>query len=517
MVVDTAYYEILEVSTDASELDIKRAYRKMAIRHHPDKNPDDPTAHERFQAIGEAYQVLSDPDLRKRYDQFGKEQAVPDAGFEDPAEFFTTIFGGEAFADLIGEISLIKDLTKTMEIASLDDDEDDLVTGEKKSEVKADAEKTSTPGAGGSGLSPTAAAEASPLNSASTKTGGHSPSGSATTATSPFPNVQSPQPSYGAAEARPAATSPLPGTKSGKGTPVLAAITAGPDSDAHSTASSSTATEKKKEKKDKKSKNSLSKEQKAELEQYEIERQKAKAERLETLRVKLIDRISVWTETGKDDAVTYAFKEKTRLEAENLKMESFGIELLHAIGHTYYSKGSTLLKSQKFLGISGFFSRVKEKGTLAKDTWNTISSALDAQSSLQEMARAEEKGGDEWTEERRVEMERTLLGKILAAAWNGSRYEIQSVLREVCDQVLYDKSVPMSKRLERAQALVIIGSIFKSTVRTAEEAAEAQMFEELVAEAAASKKKKKDKHQHQTAAEKSADAASAAASAAASH
>ena len=44
--------------------------------------------------------MLSDKELRKRYDQFGKERAVPDAGFEDPAEFFTTIFGGEAFIDL---------------------------------------------------------------------------------------------------------------------------------------------------------------------------------------------------------------------------------------------------------------------------------------------------------------------------------------------------------------------------------------------------------------------------------
>ncbi|KAF4973982.1 hypothetical protein FDECE_18710, partial [Fusarium decemcellulare] len=116
MVVDTAYYDTLGVQPTATELEIKKAYRKMAIVHHPDKNPNDPTAHEKFQAIGEAYQVLSDTDLRKAYDKFGKDHAKPQEGFADPAEFFSSIFGGDAFVDWIGEISLMKDLTATMDI-----------------------------------------------------------------------------------------------------------------------------------------------------------------------------------------------------------------------------------------------------------------------------------------------------------------------------------------------------------------------------------------------------------------
>jgi hypothetical protein len=337
----------------------------------------------------------------------------------------------------IGEISLIKDLTKSMEIASLDDDE-------------LDADVNPAP--------PTGPVPPPPPPTPASVSASASASGAAT------PGVSSVSPS-------------------GRSTP-LAAITAG--------AEQSNLEEKEKEKK-KPKKGTLTKEQKAELDQYELERQKAKEERIETLRKKLIDKISVWTETDKGEAVTNAFREKMRLEAENLKMESFGIELLHAIGYTYYSKGSTLLKSQKFLGISGFLSRVKEKGTLAKDTWNTISSALDAQTTLQEMAKAEEKGGEEWTTERKAEMERTVLGKVLAAAWNGSRFEVQSVLREVCDRVLYDKSATLSKRIERAQALIIIGTVFKNAQRTPEEAAEAQVFEELVADAATHKKKKSKK------------------------
>jgi hypothetical protein len=81
------------------------------------------------------------------------------------------------------------------------------------------------------------------------------------------------------------------------------------------------------------------------------------------------------------------------------------------------------------LGISGFFSRLKDKGTLVKETWGTISTAIDAQMTMEEMAKLEEKGGDEWTDEKKAEYERKVTGKILAAAWRGSKFEIQSVLR----------------------------------------------------------------------------------------
>lgn len=207
-------------------------------------------------------------------------------------------------------------------------------------------------------------------------------------------------------------------------------------------------------------KGGLTKEQREQLAAYEAERARIRKERVETLSQKLLDRVSVWTETDKDSDVTKAFQEKMRLEVENLKMESFGLDILHAIGQTYISKASGLLRSQKFLGIGGFFSRLKDKGTLVKDTWNTISSALDAQQTVEDMAKMEAKGGENWTDEKRVEYERRVTGKILTAAWRGSKFEIQSVLREVCDSVLYDKKVPIQKRLERAQALVLIGDIF---------------------------------------------------------
>ncbi|MFA6999435.1 MAG: DnaJ domain-containing protein, partial [Victivallaceae bacterium] len=65
------YYEILEITRDANAGEIKKAYRKMALRFHPDKNPGDHQAEEKFKEAAEAYEVLNDSDKRQRYDRFG--------------------------------------------------------------------------------------------------------------------------------------------------------------------------------------------------------------------------------------------------------------------------------------------------------------------------------------------------------------------------------------------------------------------------------------------------------------
>ena len=430
----------------------------MSHSSPPDKNPNDPTAHEKFQEIGEAYQVLSDSELRKAYDKFGKERAKPSDGFADPAEFFTSIFGGDAFVDWIGEISLMKDLTATMDITMADEtDEDEFPGTEKamKESIKtAEKESASASGSGPGSQPPTSQPppysekpsylsdqgkfHVEDTSSEKMQEGGlkpHAPNSEPTSGRStPRPSQIPLRPSIMSSEDH---ASPQPGTS----TPSEA--------------------EKKKDKRA-----GLTKEQREKLEALEKERQQARQQRVEALSQKLLDRVSVWTETDKGPDVTRAFQEKIRLEVEDLKMESFGLDILHAIGTIYISKATTLLRSQKFLGIGGFFSKIRDKGTMVKDTWNTISSALDAQQTMEEMARAQEKGGDDWTEARQAEYERRVTGKILTAAWRGSKFEIQSVLRDVCDKILDDKKVHLTKRLERAEALVLIGDICSRVCRT---------------------------------------------------
>ena len=75
------YYTVLGVNRDASDDDIKKAYRKLAMKHHPDRNPDDKASEEKFKEAKEAYEVLSDPKKRAAYDQFGHAGVDPSAGF----------------------------------------------------------------------------------------------------------------------------------------------------------------------------------------------------------------------------------------------------------------------------------------------------------------------------------------------------------------------------------------------------------------------------------------------------
>ncbi|TKA68945.1 hypothetical protein B0A55_08236 [Friedmanniomyces simplex] len=502
MVKETAYYDALSVPPTATEIEIKKAYRRAAIKLHPDKNPDDPTASHRFQAVGEAYQVLSNADLRKQYDQYGKEGAKPDSGFEDPAEFFTMIFGGEAFTDWIGEISMMKDLTKSMEISMREMEEEGMTGAEAtvNAEVKGQEQTAGSVGGGvGAGSSnppPPAYAEAAPEKEV----------GGMFDGTAQEIPIREKEESDGTTTAPPSTSStsiPRP-----QGVPTRLAITAQTEEDAAQSAAGMTEDERKLREKEKK-KGGLTKEQREELAAFELERKKIRDERVVTLARKLVDRVSVWTETDKGRDVTEAFREKMRLEVENLKMESFGLEIMHAVGQTYLAKATTFLKSRQPIigGVSGFFSRLKDKGSTLKDTWGTVSTAISAQMEIEEMARMEEKGGEEWTDEKRAEAEKRVTGKILAAAWRGSKYEIQGVLREVVDLVLYDKKVKGEKRVERAQALVMIGELFAKAERDPDEEGDFMAFEQLMAEATAkreNKKEEKDKRKAEKA-EKSAE------------
>ncbi|KAF7982588.1 hypothetical protein HWV62_27601 [Athelia sp. TMB] len=448
--VETEYYDLLGVGTDVEDTELKKAYRKQAMKYHPDKNPS-PDAEERFKDISKAYQVLSDPNLRAVYDKNGKAMTEKEGGvgMEDAAGFFANVFGGERFKDWIGEISLMKEMTS---VATT------MMSDEEKAELEKEMNGGTTPVPG------------TPSPSA-INTHVHTATASPASPTTASASESIPAPVPGEAKPTPDATSSsslqphTPGTE-GRTSPA-------------SPGGSKKASDAKKRSK-------ATPEQRAKLQEIEIERRKAMEERIETLTEKLIEKLRPLIEAknpgDRSDPETLAFETRIKREADDLKLESFGVELLHAIGTVYMMKASSFMKSRKFLGIPGFWSRLKEKGSLAKDAWGVIGSALGVQAMMQEMEKMQAKG--ELGEDELRAMEMDVTGRIMLASWRGTRFEVV----QVCDHVLKNHSATDAVLFNRAKGLLIIGAIFKSTVPD-ESDEERRELERMVAEAAAGKSK----------------------------
>lgn len=416
MVVDTEYYDLLGVDIDATDMEIKKAYRKKSILEHPDKNRNDPAATERFQAISEAYQVLSDKNLRANYDKSGKEKAIPKGGFEDAAEQFSVIFGGEAFAPYIGELTLLKNLQKQEELHAEEEAE------KEKEQVKKDDEK-----------------KKQKENEETNKKKGN--------------NIDNLSKDVGHLKVYDEQDQPKDTSKKSK------------------------------------------------LEEFEEELKAQKEKNNEKLVKILIERLSILTESSYDVDCKRSFERKFEEEANLLKMESFGLDILHTIGSVYVERAKIYLASRRAFGLGGMFHSMKARGGVFMDTLRTVSAAIDAQSSMKELESMKEasesttpqhdKEGNEIskpTPEELAQQEGILMGKILSAAWYGSKYEIMSTLRTVCDKVLEDKSSGKLTADRRAEALILLGKVFQRVYRTKAEQEEAQIFEQLVAEATKKKR-----------------------------
>ncbi|RUS27338.1 DnaJ-domain-containing protein [Jimgerdemannia flammicorona] len=334
--LSTEYYDILGVDVTADGDEIKKAYRKLAIKFHPDKNRDDPGAEEKFKKISEAYQVLSDPGLRHTYNENGMESGLkPDGGFVDPEEFFKQSFGGDRFVDIIGEISIGRDMRDALGGNGEGDNVDESML--------TDTEK--------------AAREASKAAS-------------------------------------------------------------------------------------------------------ERERLAVREKRVQTLVQKLTHRLSLYVDNPATPETTSRFQTVVQLEADDLKTESYGVELLHAVGFTYSLKAKQYLGKQETLfGLGGYYHSMREKGYIFGETVSTLRSALDLQNSFTELQKAEEKGLDA---EMRVKLEEQAALKGLQAIWKGSKLEVEGVLRDVCDRVLGDSNAPKPTLRRRAEALKIVGAIYES-------------------------------------------------------
>ncbi|KAF9458099.1 X-domain of DnaJ-containing-domain-containing protein [Collybia nuda] len=351
--LETGYYDILGVPVTATTDDIKKAYRRLAIKHHPDKNPDDPHAEERFKDIAIAYQTLSDDALRKKYNEFGPKESAPEGGYVDPEEVFGAIFGGERFTPIIGDISLARDMKAALQEAEDAEGDDDGV----------------------------------------------------------------------------------------------------------------------KRVRDAKGREILSEEEKALREEKDRKKAAEKAavrkERVQKLVDNLERKLGIFTEsaTGPNDPdVTTSWRTICELEAEELKRESYGVELLQTVGFVYVAKAKHhLATNQTLFGVGGWLHNVQGKYHVFSETVSTLRSAIELKSVFDQIQAAERAGNLSPEEKKKLEEQAAEKGlQALFKALEGTKLEVESVLRETCERVLADPSISREKSHLRAVALQILGEAFMS-------------------------------------------------------
>ncbi|BGP17521.1 hypothetical protein JCM10213_008254 [Rhodosporidiobolus nylandii] len=458
-VKDDSYYKLFGIKADADDAVIKKAYRKAAIKWHPDKNPGNPEAAAKFQEISEAYTILSDSNSRAVYDKHGKQSAMGEAGGEEvmpnPGDLFAAMFGGKAFEDWIGEISLGKEVSKAFEQA----DEE-----EKKEAEKVDSAKPATTGAA-------SAASGSAIHSEP-----HVEAAAASAATdAATASGVPPAPSSPAAAASASTSTSTPSATPAESAQAKPHLAGKPPK--------------------------LTAEQKQKAYEEEKKSWEEKRKRVETLAQKLRDRVRPFVEARnpgvKDDTETQRFAQRMREETRDLAMESFGVELCHLLGEIYMQKATTYIRlhrkpSSNILGLPGWWSRVKEKGATLKEGWSFLSTGLDVQRAMVDMERRQEKG--DLGEEEMKKMEEELSGTLLLVAWKGSKFELSAVLRQVVDLALSKESPEITDAvlLNRAKAILFLGALLKA-VQPEEGDDERRELERLVAQANQRRKEKKSK------------------------
>lgn len=395
MVKDTTYYDILQVSVDASPQEIKKSYRKLAIKTHPDKNPDDPQAQTKFQELAKAYQVLIDDDLRKKYDQFGLDETNGEIPMDqDPYEMLMTVFGGDSFTSWIGEYGLLKNFLNESEMFQDEDEEGEEEGGTANGKDKNKSETSDSD------------------KNESTELSKHN------------------------------------GKK------------AAAEKDA--------AREKARARREKM----------REFETKRLEDQRIQVEMLISNLNKKYEEYTISKKSGSESD----FLNKLQKEIDdNLKYESFGLELLQLIASVYKRKAKNFIMSKKTKGLSKIFTGTREKGKTVASMYKTVSAAMDAMKTQQ---LTEDIDWDAMDPFQRANVETQIQGKSMGLFWALNKFELEQKLKMVVDKLLDDKSIPSKERINKANFLIMISDKFNSATRNPEDMDPVILeFEELVTNA----------------------------------
>ena len=333
------YYETLGIGPNASSAEIKKAYYSLAMKYHPDKCKDE-NAEEKFKKISEAYQVLSDPVLSKKYNEFGPKGAAPEGGFMNPEEFFQAQFGGDRFIDIIGELAIAKHFKSAM----------------------IDAEEEAAEDA--------------------------------------------------------------------------AAVENGDGAPAGATGAKKKMTFEKR------------------VEEMEL-RKKEREERVLKLAENLVNKLKPYSPANEGN-----FRKIITDEMEELRVQNYGVQLLHSIGYVYTNKANEYLTKEEFLGVTSFYHKMKMKGHAINETFSTIKSAVDVHKTFVQLQEAEK---NSVSDEIKSKLEAEAARKGIDALWQGSKLEVESVLKSVCDKVLADNNIDKVERKRRAEAIKIIGDLYRAT------------------------------------------------------
>jgi len=151
-------------------------------------------------------------------------------------------------------------------------------------------------------------------------------------------------------------------------------------------------------------------------------RDEARQARVDKLVQNLVHKLSIYTDGPCDYNTAKAYQEMVRLEAEELKAESYGVELLHAIGFTYTLKAKQYLGKNEMLGLGSWFHGVREKGHILSETVSTLRAAMDLQQSFTQLQEAEK---EEMDEAAKKALEEAAATKGLRALWKGSKLEVE--------------------------------------------------------------------------------------------